>query len=187
MSSVRVVTAIIPAAGQSARLGQPKQLVRLDGEALVHRAARIALEAGCSRVVVVEGAVPLRDVLTDLAVEVVTCPSWRLGPGASLREGAGVAGEVAVVVVLADQYAVTAAQLRALIAAPGEVAAAFYAGALGVPARFSVKYSGVLLSLQDSQGAKAWLRAHADIVTGVDMPDAELDLDTPGQLERLRP
>ncbi|MDP1829091.1 MAG: NTP transferase domain-containing protein [Archangium sp.] len=179
------MTAIIPAAGESARLGQPKQLVKLKGEALVHRAARISLEAGCARVVVVEGAVPLRDVLSDLAVEVVTCPSWRLGPGASLREGAGVVGEVAMLVVLADQHAVSAEQLRELISAPGEVAAALYAGALGVPARFSAKYSGVLRSLQDSQGAKGWLRAHSELVTAVEMPAAEFDLDTPGQLDRL--
>lgn len=156
--------------------------MKLHGEALVHRAARVALESGCSRVLVIEGAVPLREVLADLPVEVVTSTSWRSGPGASLRDAARLAGEVDTLVLLADQYAITADQLRALIAASGEVAAAHYAGGLGVPARFSAKHAGVLRSLPDAVGAKAWLRTHSDLVTAVSMPTAELDLDSPDQL-----
>ena len=161
-------------------------MVLLAGEALVHRAARVALEAGCSRVLVVEGAVPLREVLSDLRVEVVTCPDWRLGPGASLRTGAEAAGDVAMLVLLADQHSVTVDQLRALLAAPGEVAAAHYAGGLGVPARYSAKFANILRELSDGQGAKAWLRAHAELITAVPMPSAELDLDTPAQLGSLQ-
>lgn len=181
-----MTTAIIPAAGESKRLGQPKQLVLLEGEALVHRAARLALEAGCERVLVVEGAVPLREVLSDLRVEVVTCPGWRLGPGASLRAGAEAAGEVAMLVLLADQHAVTVDQLKALLAAPGEIAAAHYAGALGVPARFSAKFAHVLREGTDDQGAKLWLRTHPELITAVPMPSAEQDLDTPSQLASLQ-
>lgn len=181
-----MTTALIPAAGESSRLGQPKQLVPLQGEALVHRAARIALEAGCARVLVVEGAVPLRAVLADLPVEVVTCAGWRQGPGASLRAGALAAGEVALLVLLADQHRVTVHHLRQLLSAPGEVAAAHYAGGLGVPARFSQKHGHVLRELTDTGGAKAWLRSHPELVTAVPMPEAELDLDTPGQLAGLQ-
>ena len=187
MSSVGVTTAIIPAAGASSRLGQPKQLVMLGGEALVHRAARISLEAGCARVIVVEGAVRLREVLADLPVEVITCANWQLGPGASLRAGAIAAGEVAMLVVLVDQYLVTTQGLSSLLTAEGEVAAAHYAGGLGVPVRFSVKYSGVLRELDDRHGARAWLRAHAGLVTAFEMLEAERDLDTPEQLAELMP
>ncbi len=178
----QVITALIPAAGQSARLGQPKQLVKLQRETLVHRAARICLEAGCARVLVIEGAVPLRDAIVDLPVELVTCPGWHGGPGVSLRTGAIAAGDVALLVLLADQYAVTADHLRALISAKGEVAAAHYANTLGVPARFDARYSAVLRELPDSSGAKGWLKSNAELVTAVDLPDAERDLDSPDQL-----
>ena len=181
-----MTTALIPAAGESSRLGQPKQLVKLYGEALVHRAARVALEAGCSRVLVIEGAVLLRSVLADLPVEVVLCANWRAGPGASLREGAQLVGEIDTLVLLADQYAVTADQLRQLLAAPGEIAAAHYAAQLGVPARFSPNYLHVLRSLPDAGGAKSWLRANPELVTAVSMPTAELDLDSPDQLVRFQ-
>ena len=50
------VAAIIVAAGSSSRLGQPKQLVLIDGEPLLHRAIRFAQEAGASPVFVVLGA-----------------------------------------------------------------------------------------------------------------------------------
>lgn len=177
-----MTTALIPAAGESSRLGRPKQLVKRAGETLVHRAARIALEAGCTRVMVIEGAISLREALADLPIELVRCAQWQRGPGASLSAGARVAGDVALMVLLADQYAVTAAHLRALLAAPGQVAAAHYGGELGVPARFSAPYAAVLRALPDSSGAKGWLRAHAQLVTPVEMPEGELDLDTPDQL-----
>ncbi len=175
-----MITALIPAAGGSARLGQPKQRVLLHGEPLVHRAARLALEAGCARVVVVEGAVPLRPLLGELPVELVRCEGWAAGPGASLRAGAEVVGEGAVLVLLVDQWRVTAAHLRDVLTAPGDVAAAAYAGGLGVPARFPS--ARVLRELPDGQGAKAWLRREAARVTAVPMPEAEDDLDTPAQL-----
>lgn len=181
-----MTTALIPAAGQSARLGQPKQLVKLDGEVLVHRAARIALEAGCARVLVVEGAVPLKELLADLPVETVPCPGWRAGPGASLRAGALVAGATSVIVLLVDQYRLSPRHLRAVMTARGEVAAAQYGGELGVPVRFSSKYVQVLQTLPDESGAKPWLREHADLVTAIPMPDAEHDLDTPEQLANFQ-
>ena len=189
MSSGRtalVTTALIPAAGRSARLGQPKQLVRLRGETLIARAVRVAREAGCARIIVVEGAVPLAEAVASLHVELVPCADWERGPGASLRAGAKAAGDDAVLVLLADQWRVTGAHLRALLDAPGSVAAAFYAGALGVPARFDPASAQVLGALSDDQGAKAWLRREAFRVTPVPMPEAEVDLDTAAQLADLQ-
>ena len=47
--------AVILAAGASRRLGQAKQLVKLDGEPLLRRAVRIADEVGCQPIIVVLG------------------------------------------------------------------------------------------------------------------------------------
>jgi molybdenum cofactor cytidylyltransferase len=44
------------AAGASRRLGQPKQLLMLDGETLLARSVRLAREAGAAPVLVVVGA-----------------------------------------------------------------------------------------------------------------------------------
>ena len=180
-----LVTALIPAAGNSSRLGRPKQLVRTrDGEPLVHRAARLSREAGCARVLVVEGAVSLREALGGLDVGLVRCDDWAKGPGASLRAGAAQLGaDETALVWLVDQWGLDAVQLRALLAAPGDVAAAFYDGGLGVPARFAPSHTHVLRALPDEAGARAWLRANAARVTAVELPEAAVDLDTPAQLE----
>lgn len=175
--------AIIPAAGASTRLGQPKQLVVFMGETLVQRAVNLALRAGCTRVVVVQGAVPL----AVKHAEVVTCERWKEGPGASLKTGLTRVGtQAGVLVLLADQWRIEAAQLAQLIDSGAEVAAAAYAGIVGVPAWFPPSRAHVLRSLDDAQGARRWLASNADLVRAVAMPEAEEDLDTPEALERLR-
>jgi CTP:molybdopterin cytidylyltransferase MocA len=175
------------AAGASTRLGRAKQLVEVSGEALVHRAARVALEAGCHPVVVVEGAVPLAGALGTLAVERVTCAEWALGPGASLQRGlAHLEGRAeAVVVLLADQPQVQVEDVQSLVEADGEVAAAHYEGVLGVPARFAGAALRALTTLAPERGAGPWLRANAARVTAVPMPHAALDVDRPEDVARL--
>ena len=49
------VAGVILAAGASVRLGPPKQLLRLRGETLIHRTARLACAAGLTPVQVVVG------------------------------------------------------------------------------------------------------------------------------------
>jgi len=180
--------AVVLAAGASARLGRPKQLVTVQGETLVHRAARLALEAGCNPVVVVEGAVPLAPALADLPADVVRCAEWARGPGATLKRGvAHVQGMVeGVLVLLVDQPGVEVDDLRRLLLAPGAVAAAHYDGVLGVPARFSTTRFAALASLPDERGAGPWLQAHAGEVTAVPMPNASRDVDTPDDVAALK-
>ena len=73
--------ALILAAGASRRLGRPKQLEPVDGEALLRRTARVALEAGCVPVFVVLGAARERitPCLEDLPVEVLVNEAWETG------------------------------------------------------------------------------------------------------------
>ncbi|HEY0757641.1 MAG TPA: nucleotidyltransferase family protein [Acidisarcina sp.] len=80
---------LVLAAGGSRRLGQPKQLLELDGEALLRRTVRIAVEAGCGRVVVVlgAGAEALRLQVAGLPAEVVVNAEWEQGMGGSIRAG----------------------------------------------------------------------------------------------------
>ncbi|HET9039167.1 MAG TPA: nucleotidyltransferase family protein [Gemmatimonadales bacterium] len=114
------VAGVVLAAGQSARLGTNKLLLRLDSEPLVRRAARLALEAGLSPVIVVLGheAEQVAAALDGLPVVRVVNPDFRAGMHRTLQHGIEqVPGEcAAAVVLLADMPFVSAAMLAELVA-----------------------------------------------------------------------
>ena len=114
------IAGILLAAGSATRMGRNKLLLDLDGEPLVRRAARRALEAGLSPLLVVVGheADRVREALSGLPCRFVPNPGWAAGQGTSLAAGAAaVPGEAeAAVVVLADMPLVTADMIRAVAA-----------------------------------------------------------------------
>ena len=188
--SVEKIGAIILAAGNSSRLGEPKQFLRYRGETLIHRAARAALDAGCAPVVVVAGTAHERieRELAGLAAQVHHHAQWPRGMGSSLR--AGVAHALllapsldALVLMVCDQPRVTAEVLTALLTAhadsPHPAAASAYSGTLGVPAIFARTLFPKLATLPDDDGAKHLLRALPDQITRIPFPDGSLDIDTP--------
>ncbi len=178
---------IILAAGASTRLGEPKQLVRIAGECLLERAARTAREAGCSPVVVVLGAHAneIADACDLGSAQVVLNAAWAEGMAASLRAGIlSLEADVErALVMTCDQPTVTAAHLRRLLElcldAP---VASSYAGRRGVPACFPAIAFAQLLQLKGDAGAKGLLES----AMMVELIGGELDVDTPGSVERAR-
>jgi len=183
------VPAIVLAAGASQRLGTPKQAVEWEGEALLHRAARVALEAGFSPVFVVVGAAEAvsRKALGTLPVEVVFNADWAEGMGASIRKGVAAlpARASAVLLLVCDQRALHKELLveigRLHHQAPDRVIAAHYAGTRGVPALFPAHRFPELRSLSGDSGARSALKGEG--VLDVPFPGGELDVDSPGDLE----
>jgi molybdenum cofactor cytidylyltransferase len=182
------VGAVILAAGASKRLGEPKQLVRLGDETLLERAVRVALESGCSPVVVVVGAEHARvlqsSVLRD-AVPVIN-DTWDEGMSSSIRLGVRtltVAAKDAdgVLLMTCDQPAVMGKHLSHLILGT-EVIASHYAGKNGVPAFFPAKYFGRLMELKGDAGARELLKE----ARYVELENGELDVDTAEDLARAR-
>lgn len=192
--------AVLLAAGASTRLGQPKQLVPIDGESLLHRTARLALEAGCSPLYVVLGfeADRMRDELTGLPAQIVVNTHWHEGMGSSLRSGMAALQQSdphpqAVLLLVCDQPRLTAEHLRNLLAthanAPTSnekpVTASAYGGRSGVPAVFSSGLFGELASCAGDRGARDLIRAHHPDVAAVPWPAGELDLDRPEDLSTI--
>lgn len=190
------VAAVVLAAGGSTRLGRPKQLVRIDGEPLVRRAAGAALAAGCRPVFVVLGAegAAVGDAVADLPVRRVTNPRWADGVGASIACGVRAVtggqppGQPAGCIVLpCDQPRLTAGVLTALIerfAAGGAAAVACgYGGTVGPPALFAPALFDRLSALTGDRGAKRVLRGCAAVAT-IDFPGGDLDVDTDADLLR---
>ncbi len=159
------------AAGASTRMApRKKQLLELDGEPLIHRAARIALASRASRVAVVLGAYAdeIAPAIADLAVVRLDNPAWTEGMAISVRAAATWAATTdatALLLCVCDQPAVTTAHLDALIAAhaadPARTIGSSYAGTVGVPALVPRARWSELLALRGDRGARALLDDHA--------------------------
>ena len=174
------ITAIILAAGASARLGYRKQTLVYKGETLLDRAVRIAREAGVPETVVVLGAFA-DEIARACRLEgctVVHNADWMKGMGTSIRCGVDAvaradAGAAGAVVLVCDMPAVTAEHLRAL-KETGRLTASLYDGKRGVPAYFPRAIFPELLKLEDARGANHLLLI-ADTVT---LTHGNFDIDT---------
>jgi len=66
---VKNIGAAILAAGESSRLGRPKQLIQFRGKSLIRRTVNAANEAGCSPITVVLGSDSKRSKMNWQALE----------------------------------------------------------------------------------------------------------------------
>jgi molybdenum cofactor cytidylyltransferase len=187
--------AIVLAAGGSSRFGSPKQLVRVDGRPLLHAAVSRAVEVAGHAVSVVLGAhaADFAPLLRHSAASIVINRDWSEGMASSIRAGVsrlpGSCG--GVMLVLADQAAVTADDLRRLAAnwrrQPDYIVAAQYGATLGAPAIFPASCFRDLSKLRGDRGAQALFKRNPDRVIRVPMDSAAIDIDTPEDLLRLDP
>jgi molybdenum cofactor cytidylyltransferase len=185
--------AVVLAAGASTRFGSAKQLVRVAGRPLLHTAITRAAEVAGNALIVVLGAhaAQLAPLLKHSPGSVVVNQDWREGLGSSIRAAVArlPASCSGVLLLLADQAAVTADDLRRLVGTwrrqPLCIAAALYAGDCGAPAIFPRTSFRELAELRGDSGARALLRRNADRVVRVAMPSAAVDIDTPEDLLAL--
>jgi len=192
----RRCAAVIIAAGGSSRMGEPKQLLKLDGKPMVVRAADAALGSSAFPVAVVMGAEEkaIRASLGNRNVLAVTNPEWASGMASSIRAGLAAVlkadpGIDAVLVAPCDQPALSSVVIEALVALQrhqGGIAAVRFCGRNGAPAVFGRDYFADLARLSGDEGARVLLNGGNARVSSLEMAAFAIDLDTPEDLARWR-
>ncbi len=189
------IAGILLAAGSATRMGRNKLLLDLEGEPLVRRAARRALEAGLDPLLVVLGheAEEVREALAGLACRFVVNLDWRDGQSTSVSVGAAAVppGAEAAVVLLADMPFVDAEAIRAVTARWRETGAPLVSCRYGaVPAPPTLYCRPLLAELQGGSGegrGREVVKRHAGSAAWVDRPVATLaDVDLPEDLDAAR-
>jgi molybdenum cofactor cytidylyltransferase len=190
------IGAIILAAGESLRLGKPKQLIELQGKTLLRRVVDAVTEANCSPTVVITGIhqAELRNELRTTNALILENQNWRRGVGTSIRAGVQHLIENQIVIdgvllLVCDQPYVNVDTIRSLIRLREEtkksIVASDYAGTLGVPTLFDRSLFRDLLSLSDQAGAKSIILKNRACVAEFSFPEGAIDIDTREDLEKL--
>lgn len=189
------LAALVLAAGGSSRYGGCKQLVEVNGASLVWRAvAKLVPLLPPERIGVVVGAEweAVEWELAEWRVNIVRNPHWQQGLASSLKAGINSLPPecAAALITLCDQPLVSSMRLRQLLtlwaAQPARISAAQFAGAVGAPAVFPREFYPELLELEGDAGAKTVMARHPERLAALPIPEAEFDLDTPADLEKLK-
>jgi molybdenum cofactor cytidylyltransferase len=184
--------AIILAAGESSRLGQPKQNLLFNGQTLLQRTVNSAQQSKCKPVIVVLGA--NNDAITiPRGVTVLYNKDWREGMASSIRTAISeINKDISVdktIIMLCDQPFVSTELLNILIDKQTEtsklIVASAYSGTTGAPVLFARSLFAELLLLQGREGAKKILQAHPNEIVTVPFGQGSIDIDTPGDYEKL--
>jgi molybdenum cofactor cytidylyltransferase len=189
---------IIAAAGCSSRLGQPKQLVEIQGLSLLRNIVIISKEI-CQSVICVMGHdfVRISKECENLNICSITNRNWQQGLGSSIALGLEeiAADTDAVMVLLCDQWALETPDLKKLIKHWEEnnekIIASSYKDlvnnekVIGVPAIFPRHYFNQLAQLEKF-GARKIILNNLDNVLPVELSNAAFDLDTKEDLDQLK-
>ena len=190
-----MIIAIVPAAGQSRRMGVQKQLLPFAGTTVIGHIVDELLRSRIDEVCVVAGhqADRLCQALEGRRVRIVVNSDYeRTDMLASVRCGLAAmpADCRAVLVALGDQPAVTAELVDAMLdcfsTAGRGIVVPVHAGRRGHPLLLAGRYRGEILTNYDQTGLRGLLVARADDVFDLPVSTAAVlaDMDYPEDYQR---
>ncbi len=181
------VSIIILAAGKSARMGLPKQLLPMRRTTLLKHTIDEALgsRAHDVRVVIGADAEEVRKKVPERRFRYVMNPKWQEGMSTSIRAGvASLPDDMgAAIISLCDQPFLTSHIFNNLIetfaSSQTSIVTCEDNGQIVPPTLFASKHFPELFALKGDTGAKKVVMSHQDIVVRVPFPSGSIDLDTP--------
>jgi len=193
---VVMISAIVLAAGESKRMGRPKQILAWQGKTLLRHVLELLINSDADEIILVLGheAEAIRKSLTGLQIKVVINPDHKQGMASSLRQGllAMDPRSEAFLVLLADQPGIGPDIINHMIrefqqANPKRgIVRPVYHGLRGHPVLIGVQYLQETLQLQGDVGARRILMDHPEDILEIDVDqDVVLkDIDTPEEYQK---
>lgn len=182
---------IIMAAGESRRFGENKLLQTFDGVPLYRRALNAVPTEAFHRVYVVTAYEPIASLAEQMGFSVISNPNPELGVSHTIRLGLEQLQNCdGAVFMTADQPLLTRQTLLKLTTAflqnPTAILAVSHDGQRGNPCLFPRDLFEELMALQGDTGGSRVIRAHADRLQLIEVPQQELaDCDTAQLLQAL--
>jgi molybdenum cofactor cytidylyltransferase len=191
----QTLAGIVLAAGESRRMGQPKQLLPFGERTILERVVDTLLTAGVGEVIVVLGHLADRvgAVLGDRPVRTVVNTEYRQGMLSSVKCGVRAIGAKydAVLIALGDQPqiqgAVVSEVMRAYRAGAAGIVIPRYGDRKGHPIIINLqRYREAIANLPEDAGLNVLMQEHADDVRLIDVATEDIirDIDVPDDYTR---
>jgi molybdenum cofactor cytidylyltransferase len=186
---------LILAAGNSSRLGSPKQLIKFEGKTLIERIAETALSISEKVLIVLGGNSELISPKLERfenTISTIFNPDWRDGMGTSIRLGVEELAQKSdlILILLSDQPFISKVLLQNMLHtyanSQNPIVACFYNNTLGVPILFHESVFPELLKLEGDKGAKTFLNLYHNKISMIDFPKGIIDIDTTEDVEKLK-
>jgi len=183
-----MLSAILLAAGESKRMGEPKQLMPLGKHTLLEQAIDNLLNSSVDETIVVVGhkAEEITRAIATKPVKIMFNPNYQQGMSTSIVAGLILVDprSQAVILALGDQPLVESRTINQLIDAFNShdkgIAVPTHRGKRGHPIIFNIKYKAELLELEGDIGGREIIKNHPDDVleVAVDSTSVISDIDT---------
>lgn len=186
---------IILAAGESSRLGYPKQIAKYKDKTLLQFAIDAANGCEAHKRILVLGANrdEIKKTFPGSSIPNIPNPHFEKGMSSSLKIGLEYMLKFdppdQVIIMLCDQPFVDAKILNKLIATQAKegkgIVACGYSKTVGVPILFGKAYFKELMGLKGDEGAKKIALAHEEDLVSIPFPKGKIDIDTEEDLLSL--
>jgi len=185
---------IILAAGNSTRMGEPKQLMMYKNKTFLQHIIDEAKNANLDPVICVTGYQSdlVTTSISTMEVSVVYNKHWSEGMGSGIATGIRyllLSDADSVILAVSDQPYVSSDLFRTIIHSKENsgkgIIACSYADTLGTPVLFVKDYFSQLQSLIGGEGAKKIVKANLSDVFQIEFEKGTVDIDTKEDYENL--
>ena len=187
---------IILAAGNSSRLGSPKQLLHYQGKTLLEIISFEALKTDCKPIIVVLGAYAKEIMLKHNHSDImyIVNKSWEKGMSSSIAKGLSALLNLQkeienVIIAVSDQVFIKGEIFENLvekqISSKKGIISSTYAKTTGTPTLFNKKYFEQLLSLSGTKGARKIVSENMNDTATIPFEMGYVDIDTMNDYNNL--